>query len=145
MKWEDSDLQPPDSVEGGKTYDATVITAEERMSQKGNVYINMKLAVFVSPDKPATLYTTVMVAYPPKLKAFCLSAGLYKQWLTQELHYSECRNRSCRVVISEQQNEKGYFEVDTFEVSDNAEVKLQEARKQLASTGVGGGDDEIPF
>ena len=48
-------------------------------------------------------------------------------------------------MISEQKNEKGYFEADTFEVSDDPEVKLQEARKQLASTAVQGGHGEIPF
>jgi hypothetical protein len=145
MKWEESDMQPPDAVEGGKTYDATVVSAEEKISQKGNPYINLKLAVYVTPDKPVTLYTAVMVAFPPKLKAFCLSAGLYKQWAAQELHYSECGNHSCRVVISKTKNEKGYFEIDTFEVPSDAEAKIAKAKEELAAGAGSVVGDEVPF
>lgn len=143
MKWDESDMVPPASLEPNKTYDATVISAEERTSQKGNEYISLKLAVYVTPDKPVTQYTQVMVAFPPKLKAFCLSAGLYRQLASQELHYTDCGNKSCRVIIGTKKNDKGYYEVESFEVPADAAAKYEAAKKELAESP--GATTEVPF
>lgn len=143
MKWETSDMVPPASLEPNKVYDATVIAAEERVSQKGNPYISLKLSVYVTPDKPVTQYTQVMVAFPPKLKAFCLSAGLYRQLASQELHYSDCGNKSCRVIIGSKKNDKGYYEIESFEIPVDAETQYAAAKKELAESG--GATTEVPF
>jgi hypothetical protein len=142
MKWDSADIEPPRALEPGKAYAATVMDAEERVSKNGNPYIDLKIAVYVTPDKPVTQYTNVMVAFPPKLRAFCLSAGLFRQYAAQELHFSDCCNKSCCVIIGKKKNDNGFYEIETFEVPADAEARLKAARDELATVS---GAQQVPF
>ena len=94
MKWSPEDMEKPDLLECGKTYDAKVVEAKERVSQKGNDYINLRLAVYATPDKAVTQYTVVMPTWPDKFKAFLLSAGMFRQLAAQEIRAADCEGRN---------------------------------------------------
>jgi hypothetical protein len=144
MKWTNEDMERPDSVELGATYDATVTQATEKVSKAGNDYINLKLAVYADPDKPATLYTVVMPSFPDKFTAFLMSAGMYRQLASQEIYASDCEGKNCKVIIGKEKNDKGYAEVDTFEIPADAAARLAEAKKELAAAPAVS-DSDLPF
>ena len=146
MKWDESDTEQPELFEPGGVYDATVVEANEKESKKGNLYINLKLKVYATPDKSFTMYTMVMPQFPSKFKAFCLSAGLQAQYAAQELSPGDCYQRNCRVILSDAKNERGYYDVESFQVTAEAEMKLQHAKDQLAAGASSApSDDDIPF
>lgn len=144
MKWDTADMEEKKSLlEPGETYDATVIFAEEKTSQNGNPYINLKLAVYVTPDRPVTQYACVMPKWPDVFKAFCFSAGLYRQLASKELHHSDCGNKSCRVIISKKKDDNGYYKIESFQVPADAEARYAAAKAELAESP--GATTEVPF
>ena len=132
MKWTPEDTQKPDLLECKKTYDASVITAEEQVSKAGNDMIKLKLAVYATPDKAVTQFVYLLPIVWDKFKAFLASAGLYRQLAAQELTAGDCQGKNCRVIMSSKTNDNGYPEIESFEVPDDAVEKLAAAKEEMA-------------
>lgn len=153
MRWSDNDVANKGGLlQCGETYDATVIEANERVSQKGNDYINLKLSVYADPDKPATQFCVIMPAWPEKLKAFCLSSGMIGAWVTRMVEATDCVGKNCKVVMSQELNDKGYPEIESFAFGAEAVEKLKAAEQQLLESGsiptmsgAAADEDGVPF
>ena len=144
MKWKPEDMEKPDLLECGKTYDAKVVEAREKVSQKGNDYINLRLAVYASPDKTVTQFTVIMPQWPDKFKSFLLSAGMYQQLAAQEITAADCEGKNCRVMIGDKKNDDGFVEIVSFEIPADAAEKMKAAKSEQASAPKVALDD-LPF
>ena len=87
------------------TYDAEVIEAEERTSQKGNDMIALTLQV-AHPEGYEARVWDYLVSVPAavfKIRMFCEAAGLDKQYQSGRLTAKECigKNVSARIGIEE--------------------------------------------
>tara|TARA_B100000519_G_scaffold161395_1_gene143836 strand:- start:6402 stop:6842 length:441 start_codon:yes stop_codon:yes gene_type:complete len=135
MKWTNEDTNSKGLLEGGKTYDATVVGATEATSKaSGNAMVVVKLAVHASPDKSVTQTVYILPAYFPKFKAFLESTGLFRQLAAQELRASDCEGKHCRVIMKDRKEDgSDYYEIDTFEIPADADAKLAAAKEELAA------------
>lgn len=132
---EGSDLFQP-----GNGYNAEVVEAEEKRSQKNNLYINLKLLVYADNGESYTFYDIIMPQYRKKFKAFCECSGLMGAYEAGLLEPHQCQGRTTRVRMSTERNEKGYLEIDTYLPPVNEPVSAATPNNKVQSK-----DDDIPF
>lgn len=147
MQWNENDAAPTEIFKPGGVYPATVLDAEERVSQKGNNYIWLTLQVYGENERSAKQRVAIMPAFYPKLKAFCVSAGLMESLKTFTLEAVDCVGRNVRVKMTPWKNENGYLEIDTFISSDADDDGVRDAIAKFAgNTNIpAAADDDIPF
>jgi hypothetical protein len=119
MEWNDSS-EKGHSLEPGRTYEARVVEAEERISKKGNPYISLRFEVTLGNGKLIPQFDSIMPAFYPKLKSFCEAAGLTDKMSSRTLEDFHCVGRLVKVVISKQQNDNGYYEIADYKPCGNA-------------------------
>jgi hypothetical protein len=80
-------------------YDAEVYQAEEKVSQKGNEMIEIRLKVYHDGGTPILLRDWLLDSVPEKLKRFCEAAGLIDLYEAGELTAEGCCGASVRVKL----------------------------------------------
>src|SRR6056297_3282553 len=132
MKWTRDDEKKPGELELGKSYPFEVVEAEERVSQRGNCYINLKLTVFVG-DAQRTMYDNIMPQMPDKLRSFCEAMGLIDQYQSQSLSATDC------------QYGEGFLKIDErLDKNSRPQVKSYAPPKPAKPTALAGNTDRRP-
>lgn len=83
-----------------------VVHAEEKLSQKGNEMIQLKLKVFDDEGNQHIVYDFLMEAVAFKLKHFCDAVGLAELYKSGELTDIECEGKTGKVEIGHRPDQK---------------------------------------
>jgi len=89
------------------TYDAEVIESEEQQSKSGNDMIKLKLQVWREDGSTVHVYDYILPAFARKLKHFCYSAGLEKQYDAGKVTATDCYGKAVSAMIDREKQE-GY-------------------------------------
>lgn len=80
-------------------YDFEVVTAEDKISQKGNPMIALQLRVFDSGGRPFTVRAYLMEAMAFQMRHFCYAVGLGEKYEAGELLAADCVGRAGRLTL----------------------------------------------
>lgn len=120
-------------------YDFTVVYAEDKISEKGNEYIFMKLQVWDKEGRERLIFTNL--AFIKLLKHFCDVTGLEDKYKTGEINAEDCLYKTGKVLIGfkpgEKKPEGGYYP-DKNIVEDYIKNLTSSSEEKLLS-------DDIPF
>lgn len=145
MKWTEDDEKVSGEIETDTVYPFEIIEAEEKVSQKNNPYINVKLNVFVGEDT-RTMYDILMPQMPGKLRAFCETLGLMDQYTNRTLTVTDCGSGEGFIRTSKKKNKDGYAQVESYLANDPTKgSKPQNRKPTVVPAGDSGVDDGIPF
>lgn len=152
MKWSDDDEKQPGQFEPEGVYPFEVVDSEERVSQKGNAYINVKLLVYVG-DSERTLFDNLMPQMPQKLRTFCECTGMADKYKNKTLSADDCLHKQAYLRLTKKPNDKGYFEVDHYLDRSPPKAKGDDMQERVGVTNPGTGpiermqetDDDTPF
>lgn len=149
MEWDDKGsggqthgLQP-----GGK-YPARVAAADEGTSENGNPKITLELHIDDGRGFSLKRWKAITPAFMPTLEAFCVAAGLEKEYRSRSLDALACVGRRVQVVMEAKRSRSGKVWVDTFEpLQDQPDppqgVTMSNAQRRKAADAMP--DDEVPF
>ena len=137
------------------TYEAEVIEAEERTSQKGNDMIALTLQV-AHPDGYEARVWDYLVSVPAavfKIRMFCEAAGLDKQYQSGRLTAKECIGKKVSARIGIEEGRDGFGDRNTiFEYMTGGSAKPagiatmpETAKADSPPMAPVVNDDEIPF
>ena len=93
MKWTEADERQAGEIEPGGVYAFEVIEAAEKVSQKGNPYINLKLRIFTDDGSERTAFDNIMPQIPEKMRSFCEVCGLMDEFDSRELEAFHCNRK----------------------------------------------------
>lgn len=152
MKWTDEDEKQPGAFEAKGVYPFEVVEAEEKVSKKGNPYINVKLLVFVE-DTERTLYDILMPQMPQKLRTFCECTGLADKHKNKTLSADDCMHKQAYLRLTKKPDENGYYNVDHYLDRNPPKAKGDDMEERVGVTNPGTGsiarmqedDDSVPF
>ncbi len=138
----DEDIKRAMLLDAG-SYDFEVLSAEEKLSKKGNPMIVVKLLVFAGERRrEVTDYLMESMAF--KLRHFAFAVGLGKEYESGDLNAENFRGRSGKVVLAVEE-QVGYSPknvVRDYEVAEGMKEAATAAAKPRAAAPV---DDEPPF
>jgi len=118
------------------TYEAVVVRAEEKVSQKGNEMIELVLRVYSADGATIPVYDYLISAESSawKIRHFCKSSGL--DYEKGDLSADECLGQNVRVILAVTKDAGGKY-------PDKNTVKDYLERNGNAVHGTA--DDDIPF
>jgi Protein of unknown function (DUF669) len=124
-------------------YDFTVVYAEDKVSEKGNEYIFLKLQVWDFDGRERLIFTNL--AFIKLLKHFCDITGLQDKYQHGEIFAADCLNKMGRCILKIQQGNKkpdGSYYPDKNVVEDYI-IKKPSTIQQIQDDNFDTGD--IPF
>lgn len=117
MKWTEEDTEQAGEIQLDAVYPIEVVSAEERVSQKGNPMINLQLRVFVG-EQERTMYDILMPQMFPKLRSFCETMGLIDKLKSQSLEATDCLMCEGFIRTAKKLSDKGYPQVYCYLAED---------------------------
>lgn len=152
MRWTDEDEKQPGQLEPEGVYPFEVVDAEEKISQKGNPYINVKLMLYIG-DHEKTLFDILMPQMPDKLRSFCEVVGLSDNYQSKTLCADDCVHKQGYLRLTKKPNDRGYLQVDHYLDRSPPKAKGDEMEERSGVTNPGTdpiarmqeSDDSIPF
>lgn len=149
----DQEISQGNLIKPGE-YDFQVIEAEERISKKGNAYINLKLMIWDEEGKERTFFANL--AWIKILKNFCDATELADKYQHGEVLPEDCLNRTgrCYVGIEEgKADDRGGFYpsknvVEAFhpaKKSFTAFAKRSIPQQQQTNLATDFEEDDLPF
>lgn len=113
MKWGEQDEKGAGVFEPGGVYAFQVLEAEERVSQKGNPYINMKMVVYVD-ETERTLYDNLMPQLFDKMRDFCDVTGLAQGFADRNITALQCVGREGFIRMTMKEDKNGRLQVQDY-------------------------------
>lgn len=152
MKWSDEDEKQPGQIEADGIYPFEVVEAEEKVSQKGNPYINIKMVLYVE-DAERTQYDILIPQMPVKLRSFCEATGLEEKYKNKTLSADDCMHRQGYVRMGKKPDDKGYYKPDSYLAKMPPQAAGDDMGQRVGVINPGTGsverteesDDSIPF
>lgn len=121
-------------------YDFEVVTAEEKISSKGNAMIEIKLKVYFG-SRERFLWDWLTPKFESKLRYFCESTGLLPVYERGELTADDCIGRSGKATIGIEGDEvSGKNRVANYVVSRLKPQPIQTSGKTIDEQG-----EALPF
>jgi len=114
-------------------YDFEVVSAEEKVSAKGNDMIKLRLTVFTADGGQRTIFDYLMDAVPHKVRHFAYATGLNDAYDSGALDANDCMGRAGRCKVRIEKDKAGAYP-DRNTIADYlvAEAKPAAAAKPAA-------------
>ena len=98
----EEEIKKANLLENGD-YDFDVLVAEDAISSKGNEMIKVVVGIYVGSNIGSRVFDYLLPSMEAKLRHFCDTVGLLKEYQAGNLAASMCEGRSgkCRIIIQE--------------------------------------------
>ena len=98
----EEEIKAANLLEAGD-YDFDVLVAEDAISSKGNEMIKVNLGIYTGDKVRGRIFDYLMPSMEAKLRHFCDTVGLLKEYESGSLSANMCEGRSgkCRIIIQE--------------------------------------------
>jgi hypothetical protein len=104
----ENELRRENLIPAGE-YGFEVLTAEDKVSAKGNDMIALKLIVYLSDGSQRHVYDWILEAFAFKLRHFCEATGLIEDYNAGRLCAADCVGRSGKVKIGINEDKSGDY------------------------------------
>lgn len=125
-------------------YDFEVLDAVDKLSQKGNEMIAVKLAVFRPNGSRQYVNDWLMEKMAFKLRHFCYSVGLGEKYEAGDLDAESCKGRTGRVTLKIEEQE-GFGSRNAVKDYAPVQVDAKPAPAATPKLPVGVDDGSVPF
>ena len=97
---EEKDLKKPfDLLPDNSIYDFDVLTATDEVSEKGNEMIKLNIGLYVTDRIGPRIFDYLLPSMEAKLRHFCDTVGLLREYESGRLTAGICEGRSGRVKV----------------------------------------------
>lgn len=142
---EEKDLIQFELLPDGTVCDFDVLSSEDKRSKSGNDMIEINVGIYVEGKIRQKIFDYLLPLMEAKLRHFCDTTGLLREYESGTLIASMCRGRSgkCRIGIQKDKNEKY---PDKNIIKDYVCRPAKELNKEVKTASKGRpDDDDIPF
>jgi hypothetical protein len=119
-------------------YDFDVLNAEDTLSKSGNPMIKITIGLYIDGSVKNRVFDYLLPAMEAKLRHFCDTVGLLKQYEAGTLEAADCVGRSGRVKI-------GIEPAGQYPAKNVVKDYVCRPAKPLAQTDVKQDEGDIPF
>lgn len=126
-------------------YDFAVIKSFDEVSKAGNTMIKLELDIYSENGGRTRIFDYILESIPHKLKHFCQTAGLEKEYETGDITADMCRNRTGRCLVVVKQDKSGEYP-DKNEIKDYCKPEQnqeKQAEKKMNLDDIN--EEELPF
>ena len=126
-------------------YDFAVIKSFDEVSKAGNAMIKLELDIYSENGGRTRIFDYILESIPHKLKHFCQTTGLEKEYETGDITADMCRNRTGRCLVVVKQDKSSEYP-DKNEIKDYCKPeqnKEKQAENKMNLDDIN--EEELPF